>query len=87
MKTEIKKSLTEKIKFLRQYFYQNKNPNRKSNILLARNEHICNTKISRENEHHREHSSLLAKENNKDTVRKNDEKEKLKLDNGAVKRP
>ena len=31
--------------------------------------------MSTENEHHRDKSSLLAKENNKDTERKNDEKE------------
>ena len=37
---------------------------------------MSNTKISTENEDHRDNSSLLAKENNKDTERKNDEKEK-----------
>ena len=53
---------------------------------MANNEQISNTKISTENEHHRENSSILAKENNKDTETKNDEKEKPKLDNSAVKK-
>ena len=51
------------------------------NISLANKEKINQTKISTENVHHRDNSSLLAKENNKDTERKNDEKEKPKLKN------
>ena len=62
------------------------NPNREFTISLANKEQISNTKISTENEHHRENSSILAKENNKDTETKNDEKEKPKLDNSAVKK-
>ena len=62
------------------------NPNREFIISLANKEQISNTKISTENEHHRENSLILAKENNKDTETKNDEKEKPKLDNSAVKK-
>ena len=47
---------------------------------------IYHWQISTENEYHRDNSSLLAKENNKDTERKNDEKEKPKLKNSAVKK-
>ena len=65
---------------------QIKNLNRECFISLANNEQISNTKISTENEHHRENSSILAKENNKDTETKNDEKEKPKLDNSDVKK-
>ena len=65
---------------------QNEHPNSESNISLENNKKISNTKISTENEYHRDNSSLLAKENNKDTERKNDEKEKPKLKNSAVKK-
>ena len=64
---------------------QIKNLNRECFISLANNEQISNTKISTENEHHRENSSILAKENNKDTETKIDEKEKPKLDKSDVK--
>ena len=53
---------------------------------MANKEQISNTKISTENEHHRENSSILSKENNKDTETKIDEKEKPKLDNSDVKK-
>ena len=53
---------------------------------MANKEKISHTKISTENVHHRDNSSLLAKENNKDTETKNDEKEKPKLKNSAVKK-
>ena len=65
---------------------QNEHSNSKSNISLANKEKISHTKISTENVHHRDNSSLLAKENNKDTETKNDEKEKPKLKNSAVKK-
>ena len=55
---------------------QNEHPNSESNISLANNGKISHTKISTQNEHHRDNFLLLAKENNKDTERKNDEKEK-----------
>ena len=71
---------------LRQYFLQNEHPNRESNISLTNSEKISHNKISTEKEHHRGNSSLLAKENYKDTERKNDEKEKPKLKNSAVKK-
>ena len=65
---------------------QNEHPNSESNISLANNGKISHTKISKQNEHHRDNFLLLAKENNKDTERKNDEKEKPKLKNSAVKK-
>ena len=65
---------------------QIENPNNKSNISLANNEKKNKSKISTENERHRSNSSLLAKENNGDKEIKNDEKEKRKLKNSAVKK-
>ena len=70
IKTEIIKSLTEKYQLVAPVFLQNEYPNSESNISLANDEKISHTKISTENEHHRDNSSLLAKENNKDTERK-----------------
>ena len=86
IKTEIIKSLTEKNQLVAPVFLQNEHSNSESNISLAKNEKISHTKIWTENEHRRDHSSLLAKENNKDTEIKNDEKEKPKLKNSAVKK-
>ena len=70
IKTEIIKSLTEKNHLAAAWFLQNEHRNSESNISLANNKKTSNTKISTENEHHRDHSSLLEKENNKDTQRK-----------------
>ena len=70
IKTEIIKSLTEKYQLVAPVFLQNEYPNSESNISLANDEKISHTKISTENEHHRDNSSLLAKENSKDTERK-----------------
>ena len=70
---------------------QNEHPKHKMNsefnISLAKNGKISHTKISKQNKHHIDNFLLLAKENNKDTERKNDEKEKTKLKNSAVKKP
>ena len=65
---------------------QNEHPNSESNISLANNEKTSHTDISTENEQYRVNSSLLSKENNKDAERKNDEKEKPKSKNSAVKK-
>ena len=69
---------------------QNEHPKHKMNsefnISLAKNGKISHTKISKQNKHHIDNFLLLAKENNKDTERKNDEKEKTKLKNSAVKK-
>ena len=70
IKTEIIKSLTEKAQLVAPVFLQIEHRKSESNISLANNEKISHTKISTENEHHRDNSSLLAKENNKDTERK-----------------
>ena len=85
IKTVIIKSFTDKNQLAVPLSLQNEHPNSESNISLANNEKINITKISTKNEHHRDNSSLLAKENNKVTERKNDEKEKPKLKNSAVK--
>ena len=86
IKTEIMKSLTEKNQLVAPVFLQNEYPNSESNISLANNKKISHTKNSTENEHHRDNSSLLAKENNKGIERRNDEKEKPKLKNKSVKK-
>ena len=86
IKTEIMKSLTEKNQLVAPVFLQNEYPNSESNTSLANNEKISHTKNSTENEHHRDNSSLLAKENNKGIERRNDEKEKPKLKNKSVKK-
>ena len=84
IKTVIIKSFTDKNQLVAPLSLQNKHPNSESNISLANNEKINITKISTENEHHRDNSWLLAKENKKVTERKNDAKEKTKLKNSAV---
>ena len=76
IKIEIINSLTEKNQLNAPVFLKNKHPNSESNTSLANNGKISHTKISSENKYHRDNSSLLAKENNKDTERKNDKKEK-----------
>ena len=86
IKLEIINSLTEKNQLNAPVLLQNEHPNSESSISLANNEKISNTKISSENKHHRDNSSLLAKENIKDTERKNDDKENPKLKNSAVKK-
>ena len=86
IKIEIINSLTEKNQLNAPVLLQNEHPNSESSISLANNEKISNTKISSENKHHRDNSSLLAKENIKDTERKNDDKENPKLKNSAVKK-
>ena len=59
---------------------------------MANSKKISNTKISTKNEDHRDNSSLLAKENSKDTERTNEEKEKAekkrepKLNYSAVRK-
>ena len=60
--------------------------NSEFNISLANNGKISHTKISKQNKHHIDNFLLLAKENNKDTERKNDEKEKPKLKKSSVKK-
>ena len=65
---------------------QNEILNSESDISLVNNEKISNTKISTENEHHKDNSLLLAEENSKDTERKYDKKEKPKLKNSTVKK-
>ena len=72
---QIIKSLTEKNQLAVPVFLQNKNRNSEPDVSLANNK-----------KHHRDKSSLLAKENNKDTERKNDEKEKPKLKKSSVKK-
>ena len=86
IKIEITKSCAEKDHVVAPIFLQNENPNSESNISLANNEKISKHKSSTENEQHRANSSLLAKENNKDKERKNDEKVKPKLKNSACKK-
>ena len=70
IKTEIIKSFTEKNQLAAAWFLQNEHPNSEFNISLANNKKTSKIKISTENEHHRDHSLPLAKENNKDTQRK-----------------
>ena len=70
IKTEIIKSFTEKNQLAAVWFLQNEHPNSEFNISFANNKKTSKIKISTENEHHRDHSLPLAKENNKDTQRK-----------------
>ena len=50
---------------------------------MTNNEKISKPKISTENEYHRNNSSFLAKENNKNNEK--NEKEKAKLKNSVIK--